>query len=224
MRFRLITLFVTIMSLCIVDANPIASTVGAKHSAFVNVGEEPTVPYVQDGLVFISEGFETPDTNWELNIGTEVPAIDWTLEWCGVHVGTKRSNCFMAWAKGPSSTHGFSFNFSIGWWANSNGANINMRCYTSEQMSNQLVGDVVCLAYTVKDGTALLMYADGELFGNRSGSVVQNAISMYGDSVGYIGGGAGDKLTVYSVRIYNRALTAEEIAYNAQIDRERFGE
>ena len=59
----------------------------------------------------------------------------------------------------------------------------------------------------------------------QNSSLVATAItSQIGDAIRYIGGGAGDKLNVYSVRIYNRALTAEEIAYNAQIDRERFGE
>ena len=36
-------------------------------------------------------------------------------------------------------------------------------------------------------------------------------------------GAEGYELSIYNVRIYNRELTAEEIAYNFQIDKERFG-
>ena len=223
MRFRLTTLFVTIMSLCIVDANPIASSVGAKHSAFVEVGEEPTVPYVQDGLVFIAEGFETPDVTWNMEIGAEVPTTEWTMEWCGFHYGNKRSNCFMG-VKSKREVTSNPYNFTIGWWVNNDGIHINQRVYYGEVNSGQAVSGVIQLAYTVNEGSVMDMYADGIHYGQNSSLVATAITGQIGDAIRYIGGGAGDKLTVYSVRIYNRALTAEEIAYNAEIDRERFGE
>ena len=60
MRFRLITMLVTIMFLCIVDANPIASSVGARH-VLSSCKEETfytAADYVQDGLIALWDGIE----------------------------------------------------------------------------------------------------------------------------------------------------------------------
>ena len=75
----------------------------------------------------------------------------------------------------------------------------------------------------VRNGTLSKFYIDGELVVSKSGgNYYQQPKYM---QIGYYGGEnpSGQNFNFYSVRQYAKELTAEEIAQNFAVDKERFG-
>ena len=75
-------------------------------------------------------------------------------------------------------------------------------------------------ATQVLDGTVMSGYRDGVFLSTKDVAFLAAPAS-----ISFVGGGAyaAQKIKYHCERIYNRALTAEEIAHNAAIDRRRFG-
>ena len=73
---------------------------------------------------------------------------------------------------------------------------------------------------------ATIAVINGEIFGEKACTASQ--VTLTQSSAIYIGAafGSGERVfhgTIFAVRVYNRKLTANEIAYNYAVDKERFG-
>lgn len=122
-------------------------------------------------------------------------------------------------------------NFELNAGTASNGA---ARYYDSANNINIIVGSVVesnnkmySFVWSVNkdDATNIRLYVDGAL----KSSFTQNTPSWStGGRDSYIGG-ERDRANmatsggIYAIRVYNRNLTADEVAFNANIDAQRFG-
>ena len=82
-------------------------------------------------------------------------------------------------------------------------------------LTNRLIS-----AAQVLDGTVMSGYRGGVFLSTKDVAFLAAPAS-----IAFVGGGAysAPKIKHHCMRIYNRALTAEEIAHNAAIDRRRFG-
>lgn len=70
-----------------------------------------------------------------------------------------------------------------------------------------------------KNGTSTLSFGSGVFkTGNWSNTVVSTGCWLFRDDEGYRGYG-----NIYSVHVYNRQLTREEVLYNYEIDKKLFG-
>lgn len=197
---------------------PVDSLLGAQGVRFKE--SEAPIPYVTDGLVFFDEEISPPSSGIQaIDLGVDIDKNNWTIDWCGVHLNNVRGDNFMIPASSPSRN-----SWCPGWWVNGDGVHINGRLYNWERKTSQKVGEVVSLANAVEDGVVTTMYAGGGLYVQNSSSLTVNAINrISGPTFRYIVCPANDYCYINSLRIYDRALTAEEVAYNHQIDQERFG-
>lgn len=201
-------------------AAPVDSLIGEKGVLYIEDINEPC-PYVPDGLVFLGEAIAPPSSGIQaIDLGVDIDKTNWTIDWCGIHPNNVRSNNFMIPGASPVRNA-----WVPGWWVNADGVHINGRLYYYDvKMTTQKVGEVVSLANAVEDGVVTTMYAGGEQYYRDSSSLTVNAISrISGTTFRYIVCPESDYCYINSLRIYDRALTAEEVAYNHQIDQERFG-
>lgn len=84
----------------------------------------------------------------------------------------------------------------------------------------QLVYNTFYSAATTRLGNETKAYLNGELNSSATLNLTENS----GNSLLYIGSGSEImKGKVYAIRLYNRALTDEELLQNYNIDNERFG-
>ena len=174
--------------------------------------------YVQDGLVFEEDNIVPPSSGIQaIFIGVGIPNTDVTVEWCGIKSATPRYGIYAS-IRSVSSAEAF----SIGWWTNVNNETINARIYYQESSSNQNTGDIAQLSYTVSNGNTASFFNMGRKFATYSNSLVPNALASCGTPIRYIVNTRGEYIHYYSLRVYSRALTAEEIAANYRVDRLRF--
>ena len=199
----------------------VRGNIGGQHAVLSHGEDSPSVPYVTDGLVFIGEEIFPPDSGTQfIDLNTEIDTANWTIDWCGIHLDNKRANNFMF----PSGTKINGNAWCPGWWVNADNIHINARLYYSEVKSSQQVGTMCYLAHVVDNASIIRMYADGIPFSENSSSLVQSALdSITGQIIRYIGCPSSDYVYIKSLRVYDRPLSAEEIAYNHEIDVERFG-
>lgn len=200
-------------------AAPVDSLIGAKGMLYIEDINEPC-PYVTDGLVFLGEAITPPAPGIQaIDLGVDIDKNNWTIDWCGIHLNNVRRSNFMIPAASPISSA-----WVPGWWVNADGVHINSRLYYDEARTTQKVGEVVSLVNAVADGTVTTMYAGGKLYRRDSSSLTLNAISsISGTTFRYIVCPESDYCYINSLRIYDRALTEEEVASNFLIDQERFG-
>ena len=199
----------------------VRSNLGGQHFAFANSEDSTPVPYLTDGLVFLGEEIFPPDSGTQfIDLNTEIDISNWTIDWCGIHLDNKRANNFMF----PSGTKINTSSWCPGWWVNTDGIHINARLYYGEVKSSQQVKTLCYLANTISNASVMKMYAEGIQFSENSSSLVQSALNYISDKViRYVICPTSDHVYLKSLRVYDRHLSAEEIAYNHEIDLERFG-
>lgn len=198
----------------------VRSNIGGHHLAFANCEDSQSVPYVTDGLVFIGEEIAPPDSGTQfIDLNTEIDIANWTIDWCGIHLDNQRKHNFMF----PSGTKINSNSWCQGWWVNADGVHINARYFYVDVKSSQQVQALCYLAHTISNASVMKMYAEGIQFAENNSSLVQSALNnISGQIIRYIVCPYTDYVHVKSLRVYDRPLSAEEIAFNHEIDLERF--
>lgn len=198
----------------------VRSNIGGQHAVLANGEDSPSVPYVTDGLVFLGEEISPPDSGTQfIELNSEIDIENWTIDWCGIHLDNQRKANFMF----PSGTKINSNSWCPGWWVNADGIHINARLYYADLESSQQVQTLCYLANTISNASVMKMYAEGIQFSENSSSLVQSALNyISGKVIRYIVCPSSDYVYVKSIRVYDRPLSAEEIAFNHEIDLERF--
>lgn len=199
----------------------VRGNIGGQHAVLANGEDSPHVPYVTDGLAFLGEEIAPPDSGTQfIDLNTEIDIANWTIDWCGIHLDNKRATNFMF----PFGTKVNANSWCPGWWVNADGIHINARLYYADIKSSQQVKTLCYLANTISNASVMKMYAEGIQFSENSSSLVQSALNSISDKViRYIICPSADYVYVKSIRVYDRPLSAEEIAFNHEIDLERFG-
>ena len=175
-------------------------------------------PYVTDGLVYMNENITPPQSGIQsIDVGTDILSQDFTVEWCGVHAATARDSIFV----NPSYSSNALIGFGFGWWIDSNNININSRIYYSETNSGQQAGVKTQCSLTVDGGTMAAFYSKGTSYPINTG-LTSSAIQQMHQSWRYINCAAGDYVVFDILRVYSRALTADEVAANYAVDKARF--
>lgn len=100
--------------------------------------------------------------------------------------------------------------------ARQTGAGSNVNFYTD------LMSKKVHLVYMVK-GENGVIYIDGEKVYDQILSSPENLPNLSISSIGYYVSDGRPNIKLWSAKVYNRALTPEEIAHNYAIEKERFG-
>ena len=198
----------------------VRGNIGGQHTVLSHGEDSPSVPYVTDGLVFIGEEIAPPDSGTQfIDLNTEIDIANWTIDWCGIHLNNQRKNNFMF----PSGKKSNSNSWCPGWWVNADGIHINARFQYADVKSSQQVQTLCFLAHTISDASVMKMYAAGIQFSEDSSSLVQSTLNNIHDKIiRYVICPYTDYVYVKSLRVYDRPLSAEEIAYNHNIDIERF--
>ena len=195
-------------------ASPVRSMVGARN---ISVGAKvPTAAdYVQDGLFFIGEAITPPASGMQIISIGDLPIVNgWTVEICGVYTMSQIGEPVIFSVNDTSSVR----IFGVGWRVNANHTAINIRWFVSEADTGQTVGSPAQLAYTMDSNKHLVGYAQGSSFLNVSATSAQLPATTITKLVSAEGGA----FNIYSLRVYNRPLTAEEIAHNYTVDKARF--
>lgn len=126
-----------------------------------------------------------------------------------VAIGTGVTGAFL-WLKNPSWNGG-----ALLGWASTG------RCYFPWTRIGDLGDRDLQSASLSWDSTRQTLVRDGIILASTSHTVdVRNILSSI--YVGEYNGGFMATMEVFSVRLYNRALTPEEIAHNYAVDKERF--
>jgi len=192
-------------------AAPTRSVVGARH--IVGVGG---ASYVQDGLFYVGEDIAPPSSGVQsIYLGGDLDLTNgWTVEVCGECLATVRNEIMF----GPT-VNKYNLNpWATGWWLASNNTTINFRFGANERSTGQTNAGATQLAYTSAgwEPVALKSFAVGVLVGEYTVS------SFNISAASYLNSGSTAYWNIYSLRVYNRPLTAEEVAHNYAVDKSRF--
>lgn len=194
---------------------PVKSAIGAQKTLSMNGASAKD--YIQDGLFFLGENIAPPSSGYQtIFLGRDLDLTKgYTVELCGTCLATVRNEIML----GPTTSK-YSLNpWATGWWLASNNATINFRFGSNERSTGQTNVGATQLAYTSAgwEPVALKSFAVGVLVGEYSVSSFNLSVASYLNS------GSTAYWNIYSLRVYNRPLSAEEIAHNYAIDKERFG-
>ena len=194
---------------------PVKSVIGAKKT--LSMSGASAKDYIQDGLFFIGENIAPPSSGFQsIYLGKDLALTNgWTVELCGECLATVRNEIMF----GPTTSK-YSLNpWATGWWLASNNTSINFRFGSNERSTGQTNADATQLAYTCAgwEPVAIKSFALGALVGEYSVSSFNLSVASYLNS------GSTAYWNIYSLRVYNRPLSAEEISHNDEVDKERFG-
>lgn len=172
--------------------------------------------YVRDGLYYIGEGIKASTSGYgnDIAFAQGMPTDDgWTVEVCGSCIGTTRQGIMLGYSSSsiPNS-------FGIGWWIANNNKTINFRNYNLEYSTGKTNEARTNLAYTIK-GDKICVYTEGNLVT----TLEKNPSMTVPAAIARIIGGSASGWDIDSIRVYRRALTAEEINANFRVDAMRFG-
>lgn len=228
-------------------ASPTRSSVAARQSAIASEGAEVSIPYVTDGLVAMWDGI------WNQEIGKhDLASPYWTdllggidllvtrgawspngLSWDGslscIAIGT--ASVFLVDVLNSDQLTVEVLLTPLGYGANgySLGGNNGARLYT--------VGgnDVISWARFNSSILSMIPYAHiGEVFSHSTIILGTTYTRKYINGVnvqnqGVTRSNCTNEIKIdfkgifHSIRVYNRALSGEEVEYNHLVDRERFG-
>lgn len=211
-----IACFIAVCTCLCGDCSPMRSAVAGRSIVEQSAGQD--VPaYIEDGLHFFAEDISSTDYLSGAYQYIRIPALPtgngWTLEVVGDFSGMTRQVIILGFDERMYST--YPNPFGIGWWISSNGQSINFRYSYHEPATWMSPDGVRCLAYTIDgNGSNLRYFAEGELV---------NYVKFDGTFPSEINAINGQPMNILSLRIYDRQLSDEEVAYNHAIDVERFG-
>lgn len=83
--------------------------------------------------------------------------------------------------------------------------------------------DVITHLIVTYDGNVFSLYINGQYISAEVYNLQQSSLLLFGKWSSNVSGNYNFSGELYSTRIYNRALTPEEIAHNYAIEKERFG-
>ncbi len=193
---------------------PVKSVIGAQKTLYMNGASAKD--YIQDGLFFLGENIAPPSSGMQIVSIGDLPIVNgWTVEICGIYTMSQSGEPVIFSVNDTSSIR----IFGIGWRVNANHTAINIRWFVSEADTGQTVGSPAQLAYTMNPNKTLVGYAQGLPFLNVSATSAQ----LPDTTITKLVSAEGGAFNIYSLRVYDRPLSAEEIAHNYAIDKERFG-
>lgn len=246
------TVVVALMS-CLGIANPVSSSLGARSTAIVENGSEVGIPYVTDGLVAMwdgiwNSGIEKHETKPEYIadlVGHNSLFLTWGAYGTGIVIGEdyfainnirggKAANYDMTELKDAILDGNFTIDVCVRidvkngqlWMIDDNTRMYGASAYMSWLKVRGALTLIDTLYQTQGEKATLtcvgsnngnIVYRDGVAFKNfgMGTQTVSDGIEIgYGTAGGWF---------FFCVRIYNRALSGEEVEYNHLIDRERFG-
>lgn len=247
---RMISVLVMFLSIGICLGSPTRSSIGAVHSKFSQDDETFDIPYVTDGLVAMWDGewnagggvHDASTTTWkelisgqttdisgkgtfsdsyfDIPSATSIPLVSdsfssmtaVTFEYVFADSGPTQNKVYFEANQG-NNNFSLQSNFSsIRLFAIYRGPVLPLVTMTELPSGQAIAGYSVCLS---ADSSGCKTFVNGSEKGTY-GTVFASF-----SSVG-IGLRVGLPQKVYAIRIYSRALTAEEIAHNYAIDKERF--
>lgn len=232
---------------------PIRSLVGGQANRLEAKAEHWDIPYITEGLIDVWDASVIPYQNgiWTGALGKKMSLINSSTteptQWegylefdgnCGLQIDLTGKN--LASLEVVATTLGINSQststptaFSIK--ASSNNNPVSRISKSSSQIlrgvTNKL-GDNSWLTKShsrisvgtyVYDGTRMVWYADGQRYASGNWNIGTLDFVCLGYQTGSAISYSGAKVKIYSVRAYTKVLTAEEVAFNYAVDKERFG-
>ena len=190
-------------------ASPTRSTIAGRSIIGGNNGNvEPE--YISDGLLFFGEKISPPSSGAQrIQIGNLDTSAGFTVEVYGRPVATS-DGCMLSISRNYNAT-----GFAACWWIR--GDRINVRFYNQEFFTGIYNNTIAHFAYTCDSEKNFVGYVDGKAFIEKS-----VPLSEIVNPSTYIVGVAGCYCDIMCIRIYDRVLSKEEIAYNYSVDLWRY--
>lgn len=200
---------IVVSALLVSFGGPIRSSVAGRSIVSENDGQQ-SLEYISDGLFFFGECISPPSSGVQrIQIGNLDTSAGFTVEVYGKPVAT--SDGYML----SISRDYNASDFTACWWIRSD--KVNIRFYNQEFFTGIYNNSIAHIAYTCDSDKNFIGYADGNAFVEK---IVP--LSEIVNPSTYIVGVAGCYCDIMCIRIYDRVLSKEEIAYNYSVDSWRY--